>query len=294
MVTDAQLSISKFVDIAVNAVSSESADTILSSILNCAGGGLDYASKEWRNNILKPKLFDATLKLLTQTEASNTNRLVLLKSNLIGFADEGENVDNLRHLLDWFHGHHEQLKKIELSLDNKWTIVEKLQKYKKLDHKKKQELFNQMAEIDKSDTLTVEAKIIQGINSNPEELKKLWDMFLDPNATESYRMMGYYMTGFNNNSHEEEAEKYHNQFFEKISEVFKSRSREHAKTFYVNLFPRGENKKAYLEKVQEIIPKISQEEVWMLKMLKNSEDGLRRVIKGRECFEKEVGKNQNL
>jgi len=209
-----------------------------------------------------------------------------LRENLIRFADVGvkTDVDNVKHLLEWFTGTSERLKNIELGLNNKWSIVYKLYQYKKLDHHKKEEIFKIVADIDPSDTMKTMKKRCESIIANPEEMHKLWATFFDDKITESNKIIGASMIGFNNSIHENEVVKYHSLFFEKILEVFKTRSREFAKEFYYNLFPNQDSLKEYLEKVKELIAKTPQNEDWLLRILRESHDDFERRIKCTECL----------
>jgi len=239
-----------------------------------------------RQDILYPKLFDATLKLLSNTDPSKTNRIVVLRENLIRYADVGAqtDVDNLKQLLDWFHGNHEQLKKVELLTNNKWAIVSKLYNYKKLDHAQKTELFKKVAEKDQSDTMKTMEKKCEAIVADPAKLKQLWESFLDEKSTESMKIQGAAMEGFNRSIHEEELAKYHQIFFDNILEVFKKKSRESGKEFYYSLFPNKDTLKEYLEKVKDLQTKLPSGEDWLLRILKESSDDLERRIKCTDCL----------
>jgi aminopeptidase N len=295
MTRDGQLSIYEFIEVAVNAIHHEPSDSILTTIFGfCSAGAPNYAPKHIRQDILYPKLFDATLKLLVNTDPSQTNRIVVLRENLIRYADVGANtdVDNLKQLLEWFHGTHEQLKKVELLTDNKWSIVSKLYHYTKLDHAQKAELFKKVAEKDQSDTMKTMEKKCEAIIADHAKMKQLWESFLDEKSTESMKLQGAAMSGFNHSIHEEELAKYHAIFFDNVLDIFKKKSRESGKEFYYSLFPNKDTLKEYLAKVKDLQTKLPPGEDWLLKILKKSSDDFERRIKCTECLLQYLDKHQ--
>jgi len=246
----------------------------------------NFAPKPVRNDILYPKLFDATMKLFLHTDINNKNRIVILREHLIKTATVGvkTEIDNVKYLVEWFNGTHEKLKHVELLLNNKWSIVLKLYRYKKLDTHQKNEFFNKVAELDKSDTMKSNQITTQAMIASPEEMKKLWESFFDEATTESVQSIGDKMSGFNLSIHENELENYHNLFFEKILSVFKTRSRDYSREFYECLFPAEDSLKKYLENTKELIAKTPEGEEWLKKILKESYDDLERRIKCHECL----------
>jgi len=192
--------------------------------------------------------------------------------------------DNIKHLLEWFTGTHETLRHFELLLNNKWQIVKLLYSYKKLDSSKKAEYFSQMTEIDWSDTMKSNQVFCQAMISDVEGMKKLWDSFFDETISDSINIMAMRMDGFKWSPHYAEIEKYNTLFFEKVLEVFKTRSREYARIFYTHLFPGGDKIKEHCEKVEKLITQVPLGEDSLLKILKESHDNLERRMKCIECL----------
>jgi len=81
-----------------------------------------------------------------------------------------------------------------------------------------------------------------------DQLKSLWETYLDPENMESKKLSGDSMSGFNNSRRFQDLQEYQDKFFDVIISVFALRSTDYAKTFYSHLFPVTDDL-AYLHKV---------------------------------------------
>jgi aminopeptidase N len=290
MVRDGKLPSYDFVEIAIQAIPNEPNDTTLNNILTFSSACTEYSPQALNENILKPKLFDCVVKTLLNTDKSNTNRVVLLRENVITFASYGDkrNVDNLSKLLSWLNGTNDELKDHELDLANQWTIVQRLHRYEKLNNTQKSDLFNKVAEKDKSDRMKLAQYRCEAMRAEGEERKKLFESYLNPENKLSVQILEQSMTGYNYSLQQnEEADV--NTFFENVLSVFQTRNNEFSQAFYRALFPHKENINHYLDRVKTILDQAQGKDL-LVKSLKDSLDDLERKRKGYECSAEIINK----
>jgi len=220
------------------------------------------------------------------------NRVVLLKEHLISNASVGidTQVDNVKVLHEWFNGTNETLKAVELGLNNKWAIVKRLYRWKHLDKAQKRAAYDIVAELDKTDTAKSILYYCDAVVADHEEMKKYWESFLDEKNTESVKVVGAQMSGFNSSIHEHELEKYQPLFFEVIQNVFGSRNKEYAKDFFDSLFPHGDHLNTFLDGVKHVLSKTKEDEKTLVKNLSGAKDDLERRIRCHECLAKYLSK----
>jgi hypothetical protein len=87
------------------------------------------------------------------------------------------------------------------------------------------------------------------------------------------------MRGFNDESRLDELEQYHREFFDRLIEVFGTRTREYSRMFYRSLFPSGDNLLEIQQSVDNVLKKCPPEQDSLKKMLRETNDELRRRIK---------------
>lgn len=289
MVRDGRLSAAKFVEIAVEAIPKETSESTLSNILGFSLASFDLSPHVINDNILKPKLFEVVLKTLKSTDKSKANRVVLLRENLLSFASLGEkrNVDNIARLQKWLEGTDEELKDLELDLANKWAIVQKLHSYTKLDEAQKRDIFNKVAEIDKSDRQKIAEQRCEALRCGPEQRTKLYESYHNTENKLSVKMLEQSMSGYSHSALN--TEKDVDTFFDTVLKVFQTRNNEFAQAYYRAMFPHKENISYYLQRVNELLVKAEGND-WLSKSLKDSIDDLERKRRGYICSSADVMK----
>jgi len=288
MVKGGRLSGLDFSLIAEQAILTEPSDSILETLFTFITSYLfELTPSVLNRNIIKPRLFSATLQVLLRTDKSNTNRITLLTNHLIQFAAFGEerNVDNISRLILWFEGKDSDLKDFELTTANKWSIVRKLHRYPRISSSTQQEFFNRVADIDKSDNSRSTGVYCETMRATLSERKKLWEKFLDANDKTSIQTFQQQTVGYNyslrNNEEHEKA------FFDELENVFANRSIEFAVKYYHNLFPLGERIDYYHQRVTEILSR-SKEQNRLHKLLKDSLENLEMRRRAYELAAPEV------
>jgi len=253
MVKDGTFSPYQFAEIAREGIQKETSDSCLDSILTYTSASLTFAPRILRDNYMKPQLFDATLKSLLATEESNANKRILLRDNLIKFAAYGKDldVDNIKRLVGWFEGSDPELSKIELSTSNRWTIVNKIHRYPKIEDVKKKQFFDKVAETDTSDEMKSAQSLCEALLASGEERQKLWNSFLDLENKTSVHAIAKSMRGYNDSLHN--TSDHEKVFFDNIINIFRNRPNKFANAYYNNLFPSGENLQYYVERVKALV-----------------------------------------
>ena len=105
-----------------------------------------------------------------------------------------------------------------------------------------------------------------------------FEKFLDPSSSQnSVYLIGFAMKGFNNEFDIEASQIFEKKFFENIEDVFKKCANQYAKTFFRKLFPRNENLKVQIEKIEEILKKKGDEILEF--MLKEKLQNLRQKLR---------------
>jgi hypothetical protein len=66
-------------------------------------------------------------------------------------------------------------------------------------------------------------------------------------------MVGEAMVGFSHDRHYDDLIKYEKPFFDVLPHIFKTKNNEYAKSFYHNLYPKGENIPYYQERITELL-----------------------------------------
>ena len=226
MVRDGQLSAYKFIQIVLETVPAESNDTTLNNVLGYVTESFDYSPRVLNDNVLRPKLFDLTLKMLQKTEKSNANRIVLLREKLIGFASFGEkkNIDNISRLINWFEGRDSDLKDVNLEVKDKWTILNKIHLHPKISDSQKSDHFHRIADLDSSDRMKLAEQRCEAMRADESLRKRLFESYLDPDNKLSIKLLQQSMMGFNSSLKMTESDE--DAFFDNVLKIFQTRSNE--------------------------------------------------------------------
>jgi len=285
MTRDAQISSLDLLDVVSNSLFNENGDFNLNNIYTFIAGAVEYYTPSKARSLFRYKLFDLTYKLLAQTSPSNDNRIVLPKEKLIEFADDDRHIEILFH---WFHGKHEPLNEIKLTSQNKWSIVVKAYRFKKLTTEEKAELFENTKKEDPSDLSKTVEKIIEGYLVPKEKRKEVFKSFAKQ-GTDSVKLSGSFIKGFNHESHLEDNKEFHKEFFETLLQVFNENDKEYSKEYYHGLYPNGDDLETYVAHTEGLLGKIDPvKDAWLQKILKTSINDTKRRLKTYETFFKTV------
>lgn len=82
----------------------------------------------------------------------------------------------------------------------------------------------------------------KALDVNVEEREALWNFYFSPENTLSVRNLQYSWDGFNTSFNKEELEPYFDKFFNVILNVYETKSKEFANSFYENILPVSSDK----------------------------------------------------
>ena len=285
MVRDGNMSSLDLVELGGKAIFTEKGDTLLNSVLSYLTGSIENFTPLKLRKYLNSELFELTKKVLISTEPSQSNRVFVLRDKLIHFAS---NPNQVQFLLDWFDGKAQELHKHPVGLNNRWSIVKKMHEYDDFDAGTRHVHFVRAKEADPTDTAKKVEKVIEGLTVPKDKREEMWKSFLKQ-GKDSVHLSGNLMSGFNNESKLEELKPYHDEFFNVVIDVFRQEGREYAKAFFGRLFPCGDNLEEYLEKTNGLLKKVDPEkEAWLVKILKEKADDLRRRLNAYDCVMKSI------
>jgi len=285
MIRDAQISSLDLLDVVSRSLFSENGDLNLNNIYTFIAGAVEFYTPSKARSLFRYKLFDLTHKLLAQTDPSNSNRVVLLREKLIEFADDDSHIELL---LNWYHGKHEPLNKIELTKQNKWSVISKAYRFKKLSAEEKSELLEQMKKEDTSDLSKTNEKSIEGYLVPKDKRKEVFKSFAKKGA-DSVKLSGSFMKGFNSEARLEDNKDFHKEFFDTLLQVFQDNDKEYSREYYNSLYPNGDELQTYVTSTEGILGKIDPvKDAWLQKILKTSINDTKRRLKTYEAFFKTV------
>lgn len=138
-----------------------------------------------------------------------------------------------------------------------------------------------MCELDQSDTAVEYQNLCRGLN---EPKAKLWEYFLNKEESnkQSVQRVADIMAGFNSRKHYDELLQYKDKFFECILDVFETRSKEYAKTFFTYLFPISDDLEELIKKATEVEKKAKSD--ILLKQIKEETDIMERRLRAYKIF----------
>ncbi|CAD8081253.1 unnamed protein product [Paramecium sonneborni] len=284
-VRDGKISSEEYVDFLLAQLPRENSDDILNSQLVYLQAAIGTMTPRRFKKNLGKRVFVFLLEQLIKVSKipESENRLILLRNNLSLFAYDNSCIDDL---LNWFQGQNQELQQIECTKDNKWAIVKLVHASKKYDNNPelRQQLLQQMLQVDNSDAATRAQLKCQALIANEQERVVLWQKFIDPNNKESTKLIAESMGGFNNERRYSLVEPYQDKFFEVLIQIFQTKSNDFSKTFYDYLFPITDDLASLCNKLEKLRTSIPQDLITLKISVDKSLDSVRRQVKQFECF----------
>lgn len=220
------------------------------------------------------KLFEITLAKLEKTQ--DFDEIATLKSNLFSFAYGEADIETLVSMKGVPFGHANKA----FSNGEKWRIVYLMHVGSKFGEEERKQAFEALWEEDKTDTKTQYKLKIEGLTANAEKREELFESYLDGTKM-SYKHMEYSITGFASKFVPLEVRKsYFDRYFENWAEIQRTKSAMVKKTFSIYLFPKTDDKKYLLKKLDEVLSGVDKEkETVMTKWLLQKKDGIERAAR---------------
>jgi aminopeptidase N len=279
MVRDAKIASSDFFELVERFLPSETQFTLLEYVFIFSKICLFKFTPSENREKFSHILFMLVKKILLN-EKSNSENIAILKNKLIAFAIAKE---DLEQILAFFNKTNEELKFLDLNLENEWKIVKKVVFSPHFSENTKQELIAKLIEKDSSD-IGIRNKIkCETVFLNEEGRSKLWISFISPDPTVSEKIMAAQMKGFNSELKVKENEKYVDSYFSVLNLIFEKHTSRYATTFLETLFPVTENFEKIVKKVDEIVKNTPEKLSKLILGLKQERDNIQRRTR---CYEK--------
>lgn len=143
---------------------------------------------------------------------------------LVGYGFHEEDVEDLK---TWLEGTNEELGKNELSLNQKWSIVFKINGCPKYSSEVGQALFQSHYDADSSDTKKNYKLMVEAVNATTEQREELLKEYFNADTKWSYEELGASCQGFTSRFLPFETKQtYFETFWSKILHAMKTRSRQ--------------------------------------------------------------------
>lgn len=206
-------------------------------------------------------------KLNDSKEQFEGDMVAMLFGSLISLADDEESIDVLKKVVDGTSTVH-FIKDFKYSLSQHWNIIFLCQASSQYTEAEKQQMVDQLAATDKTDSKNEWMLKIKGLVARGDDRKKLFERVMDPKDL-SYKEVEHVCTGMNSRLvPSEEKEMFYGEYFARFLPMFRSLNANYSKTLRIFLMPSSSSKNDYiLEKLREIIASTKENEKSLKKSL---------------------------
>jgi hypothetical protein len=220
-VRDARYKVSSFIKFNLSLIEASSSNQVTDlayRLLSSCTSFIPDASYE--ENI--HAVYQVTRKKLVATECPQFALSLIQK--LLGYAFHLEDVQDLK---TWLEGTNEDLKSHDLSIDQKWTIVYKINARAGISAEDGKAAFDALFAQDESDSKKNQKLKIEAVNTPAEGRAALQTEYFNKDTKWSYVELEHSIGGFNSSFITEEVRKpLHDVFFANILEALRIRSRQ--------------------------------------------------------------------
>ena len=249
MVRDAKLKATDFIDSMLTNVLGKNNDQLSLKTT------LDYilASKAFiPENLVKApmrRVFEALLDLLKLEK--DADKVKILQHALIASAHCEDSYRTLKAILE----EDPETIKLKLNIRDKWNILVKVFKAKKISDVQKNILRNHLSTLDTSDLKKDYSLTLDAIIATPEQMSALWSEFTSENRKFSFQDIEHTLSGFFENKSRILKSEYFEKFFEDFPLVANRDPKEIGKNFFDALQHTFEMDLAIqkLEKMKEVV-----------------------------------------
>ena len=188
--------------------------------------------------------------MITRTDVTKANRIVVLKSKLIQFA---HSPSTKRVLIDWRDNKIEDLVSHPQTIGQQWSTVVKAFTLNDLPLEEKERIYEAQFKIDASDTSKTHRKTIDALRSTPEEFDTLYESY-KAEGGESLKQKQHSTSGWNHYFHEERLKNYRERFFKDLPNVSKNLSYDLAVNFLESAQPDLDDVDETLKHYEDVLP----------------------------------------
>ncbi|KRX11163.1 hypothetical protein PPERSA_10930 [Pseudocohnilembus persalinus] len=284
MVRDGKLNSEEYIDIFIQNISKEQSDEIIGSQFSFMTVALHSLTPKKFQEQLGDKLFNFTIKYLSEVDKNNTNKVVSIKKNLPSFAFSEDSLDQL---VQWYNKKHSILNDFEIGLSAEWSIIKKIHQSPKFSLEEKNKYFDLQAEKDQSDTLKNMRAYCDAAIATPEQREQLYKQYTDPNSKEmSLRTKEYSIQGFNNRKRVEQLQGFYERWYNDLVPYAQNfQTRDHISAFFNGLLPITDDIQGLIDKLVKKYDEVNNNHFEILrKSIQESIDDLRLKLRAHNCF----------
>ncbi|MEP7055179.1 MAG: aminopeptidase N [Actinomycetota bacterium] len=270
MTRDAELPARQFVRLLLGNIRSESEVGVVQLLLSqCVGAIYNFTDPAHRAPALR-SLADTAFDALRAAESGSDHQLAWARS-FIGAARDTDHVAVVEGLLAGTH----DIPGLTIDIDLRWSLVRVLTALGRLDDAAI------AAELERDPTAAGQRHSTSARASRPTAAAKAeaWTTIMDdpdlPNA-----MLGAWIAGFSSHDQLPLLEQYRERYFERVNDIWESRSSEMAQDIVVGLYPSVFIEQATLDRTDEYLRTASPPAA-LRRLLIEGRDGVARAMRAR-------------
>eukprot|EP00455_Lapot_gusevi_P026977 TRINITY_DN2849_c0_g1_i1.p1 TRINITY_DN2849_c0_g1~~TRINITY_DN2849_c0_g1_i1.p1 ORF type:complete len:872 (+),score=303.42 TRINITY_DN2849_c0_g1_i1:77-2692(+) len=273
MVRDAKMKSTDFLRMVADKAALETSSKLVATILRQASGTLSNFVPKALYESEADLLFSKSFEKLQQTTQPEWQ--IVWGNSVVDFARTRQAVASLVMYME----EGQQIGTYTLPQNARWSLLKKI-------HAFDMDPDNNLLQLEeKRDSSDRGQRAVLSIRSAPprEAVKQAaWARYLDKNTDLSHHMMSADMAGFQWSHQTELLAPFVQPFFDNLRPIFQERSKEFATAYLENLFPFYPEEPSILERSQQILESLNEEELILRRYMKEQLDDLVRAKKCRE------------
>ncbi len=205
--------------------------TLLPMVLEYLNGAVNYMPSCYKKEY-KQKMFNEVERLMGMTNSNED--LSSLKIHLLYNGTSLYSINRLRCILNGIH----PTLKVDLSNEEKWKIVFKINSSSQFSTQQKQIYTDFMCYNDKSNTRNNWIAAIEGLTQDKDKIENLWKNYTCKELrTQSYHVMKFSLKGFTCSKNGYSRHQYKLRFFEDLPKVLLNESKTIGESFFHGAVP---------------------------------------------------------
>lgn len=226
-VRDARYKISSFIKVCSELIQNSNSNQVVDLTYGLLGSSISFLPEaSFEHNY--HTLYRVTRHKLLSTDCSQFALSLVQKLISYGF-----HLEDILDLKSWLEGSNQDLNKFALSIDDKWSIVSKVNAREGINDEDKKKAYEDLYAQDESDSKKNMKLKIEALNTPVSERAALFDEYFNKDTKWSYVELEFSIEGYTSHFKSEEIRKpYFELFFKNIVEALRIRSRQVAMVIY--------------------------------------------------------------
>lgn len=278
MVLDAKLPAGEFVDFVINNYNSQDSQALTNFIMaffrHILGNFLTDKDFREKSRVLVEHAFK-----FYKTSTSTFKSLNL--SLMLDFSYTEETIEVLKAIYDASNA---KVIDQNLSMTNKWLIVQKIFTSKKYSQAEKDRYFNELYASDTSDTKEIYKAKIEALKADTtDKIDSILEKALQKELPYSFKVLQYILSALNDfDLSHDLRQHFTHKVYSKIDELTEDRSRSIAKSFMFYVFPKLDDLTQVETYLKEAIGRLKEESKFAFKVLTQKLEDVQAVINSRK------------